>query len=175
MVLIHTFLVFTISIETSVDASSKEYIYKAGFLEKFSRFTQWDIQSHDLDQSKNFVIAVIGHNPFGGILKKMYQKQTIKNKPVKVIYISQISEIETCHLLFISESCAPKLAKILSSLKNKPILTVSDSEGFAQKGVHINFFLTQRGTLHFEINIKRIKAAGLRVNPLLLEVARVIQ
>jgi len=160
----------------SVFATDKEYMVKAIYLGKFAQFIQWPEKSEMTDTSKSFVLGVIGENPFGSILEKVYStgERKIKNKKVKIKYIRFWVEIPGCHLLFISKSVEKNLPKILSITKDKPILTIGETQGFAQKGVHINFYISGE-KIRFEINPFAMREASLSVDSLLLEIARIIK
>ena len=157
-----------------VFAQPVEYTLKAAFLERFTRFVDWPVESGIADTSNSFVLGVIGKNPFGAILERVYSTQKIKNKKVKILHISNPNEIHGCNLLFISESKKKELDKILSLTKNKPILTVSDTKGFAKEGVLINFYLAGN-KVRFEINESAVRTSGLSMSYLLLKSARIIK
>jgi hypothetical protein len=156
-------------------AKSPEYMLKSAFLEKFTQFTDWPENSELSDISQPFVISVIGENPFKGSLKQMSQTRKIKNRKVEIRYISSTKEISPCHILFVSASKKDQVPAILLAVKNKPILTVSEFKGFAEKGGHINFYFTKKGTLHFEINEAMVRASGLRMHLLLIEIAKIVK
>lgn len=167
-------LVFSIIIlfsTLSVKAQSKEYILKAGFLEKFARFSEWP----DEKQIDTFNITVIGNSPFNGILEELYSSHTIKDKPVHINYISSISQINNCQILFIAVENTRILESILEETKDKPILTISEKDGFGKKGVLLNFFITEQGTVHFEINYQKVKQSGISMDIFLLEYAKIIE
>ena len=153
---------------------TEEYTIKAIFLERFTRFTEWPEESEINDTIKPFVISVIGKNPFGNIMEETYSTQKILNKNVEIRYISKIDQIEEINILFISKSKEKELSKILSYTKDKPILTVGDTKGFAEKGVMINFYLSS-GKLRFEINESAVKEPGLSMSYLLLQVALIVK
>ena len=71
-------------------------------------------------------------------------------------------------------STLTKLQKILTAVKNEPILTVSDSEGFAEEGVYINLYY-KKELLAFEINYKASQQAGLKISYLLRNVAKIVE
>ena len=173
-ILILNLIIFLLSTGL-IQAQSREYMFKAGFLEKFARFTDWPNNTNMDDKTTPFKICIIGENPFKNILAKMYKKQKIKNKRVEIFYISKIEDIKECHLLFITKEQEKNLLNILLTIKEKPILTVGDTNGYANKGVHINLYITNKGTIHFEINEKKVKESGLRINLMLLEVAKIIK
>ncbi|MCK5905932.1 MAG: YfiR family protein, partial [Gammaproteobacteria bacterium] len=62
---------------------------------------------------------------------------------------------------------------ILAVLRNRPILTISDIDGFSQKGGMITLInINER--IHFEINPVAFKRAGLKVSSKLIELARLV-
>ena len=160
----------------SIFTTEKESMIKVAFLAKFPRYIAWPEKSGMNDTSKPFILAVIGENPIGPILEKAYSTGywQINKKKVKIIYFKTPEEIKECHLLFISTSAKKDLSKILSITKNKPILTVGDTSGFAQKGVHINFYQFRK-RLRFEINPFAIREASLSIAPSLLEIGKIIK
>ena len=156
-------------------AQTTEYKLKAVFLERFTRFIEWpDPDSRFTDTTKSFNISVIGENPFGSALDDLYSNTKIKNKKVKIIYISKISEIDSCQILFISNSKEKSLDAILDYTKGKPILTVSDHDGFAEKGVIINFYIANN-KIRFEINENSLIQSNLYMSYLLLNVANIVK
>ena len=156
----------------------KEYEVKAVFLERFTRFIEWpDIDPSDMsradDQSKTFIIALIGKNPFGGILDRIYAERKIKGRAVEIRYVVDEKDIFPCHILFVSQYNKDNLSRILSLTRDKPILTVSDCQGFAEQGVLINFFLDAR-RVRFEINESAVRKSGLKMSFHLLRSAKII-
>lgn len=157
----------------SAVAQQSEYTIKAVFLEHFTRFIEWPESFEIADASYPFYVAVIGENPFGSILDQIYSDQKIKNRKVEILYISTLDEITECQILFISSSNEEILPEILSRTRNKPILTVSDTNGFAENGVLINFYLAGN-KIKFEINETAVHESGLIMSYRLLSLARIV-
>ncbi len=155
-------------------AQPQEYLLKAGFLEKFARFTDWPDQSLPENDKDPFIISIIGNSPFQGSLEKIYQHALIKGRPVKIQYIDTLDQIPGSHILFICKSEQYRLGSILKFANKHPILLIGDTQGFAEKGVHINLYITPNGTLHFEINPSTSRKAGLKIQIVLLEIAKII-
>ena len=151
----------------------QEYQIKAVFLEQFTRFIEWPDSSAVSDTSAPFIVAVIGKSPFGSILEKTFSKRKIKQKKTEIRTISTPDEIADCHLLFIASSSKKSLPEILNHTRNKPILTVGDTEGFAQEKVLVNFYLSGK-KMKFEINEKAVHESGLVVSYMLLNLARIV-
>lgn len=139
------------------------YEDKAKNLDPITRFIDWPPASAVDDPSKPFKIEILGQNFFDPYLDKIFTRKKLKDKPVVIRYISNIREISHPHLLFISKSMKNNISEIIAYTKNKPILTIGDTPGFRQAGVHINFFY-DRLTLSFEINEAAAKAAGLNIS-----------
>jgi hypothetical protein len=169
--IITIFLFFAFTVPAICQIS--EYTVKAVYLERFTRFVEWPEKMAMADTSKNFILGIIGDNPFGKKLEEIYTDQKIKNKKVRILYFDTISQIQFCHLLFIAQTDNENLLKILSYCSDKPILTVSDTMGFGSYGVQINFFIIDN-KVKFEINEKAMLKAGLKCSYLLLKSARII-
>jgi hypothetical protein len=169
------FVILCIGFVTPLSAVTQqsEYTIKAVFLEHFTRFIEWPESVEIADDSFPFYVAVIGENPFGSILDQIYSEQKIKNRRVEIHYFSTPDEITDCHILFISGSNKEILTEILSYTKDKPILTVSDTKGFAESGVLINFYLAGN-KIKFEINERAVHESGLVMSYRLLSLARIV-
>ena len=74
-----------------------------------------------------------------------------------------------CHVLFIGETEEP-LSDILSGLKGKPVLTVSDLPDFVKKGGMIGFVLFEEKT-KFSVNQASLRMSGLSISADVLEIA----
>lgn len=148
-----------------------EYQVKAEFIERFTRFIDWPAGS---DGKGTFVIGVVGENPFNGFLERMAAQYRIKNRPVEIRTINELSQIDSCQLVFIASTERDRLRRILAHTESKPILTVADSTGFAQQGVIINFY-NAGDKVHFEINEAAGERSGLRVSSKLLKLARLVE
>ncbi|NIM10495.1 MAG: DUF4154 domain-containing protein [Candidatus Aminicenantes bacterium] len=152
-----------------------EYYRKAALFRVFSQHIEWPKNSGLDDRSKPFVIGIIGKNPFGDILEKAYSQTDIKikDKNVEIRYISKMQEIEGCHILFITKSVGKELVKIITITRKKPILTIGEKKGFAQKGVLFNLYIS-KGQIRFEINALTLRESGLIVDSQLLSVAKIV-
>ncbi len=142
--------------------TAQEFQLKAIWLQSIVKFIDWPWGSEIYDASKPFIIGILGYTPMKEKIYEIYTrgKQPILDKKVELREISNPNQVLSCHLLFISPSTKYRLSKIISLIQNQPILTVSDTEGFADRGVHINFVIRQR-KLCFEVNQREMKNAAL--------------
>jgi hypothetical protein len=88
----------------------------------------------------------------------------------KIVYIKDLRATDSVDVLFIASSEADRLPYLLQQLEGKPILTVGDTEGFADRGVMINMMLVQQ-SLRMEVNLKALARSGLEPDSHLLRVA----
>ena len=154
-------------------AQQSEYVLKAVALEKIAIFVNWPEKTSADTESSEFVIAVLGKNPFGDILEETYRNKLIKDRIVKIIYVQNIQKLASCDILFIPEMRLTELQAVLKELEGKPFLTVSDTDGFAEAGCFVNFY-TFENKLRFEINHKAMAEAGFVVDYRLLRVSKVL-
>lgn len=151
-----------------------ECVMKSAFLGKFARYIKWPEKAGMNDRKKPFVIGILGESLLGTHIAKLYSGKTIEDKEVEIRYISTLRGIYGCHILFIPSSLEKILDRIITVTRNEPILTVGDTSGFAEQGVLINFYVSEN-KIRFEINVPAVRNASLKVDSLLLEVARIVK
>ncbi len=100
--------------------------------------------------------------------------RTVNNRKILIKHLDNVQDIDTCQILFISASKKNELDAILKKIEHKNILTISDSEGFAHKGVAINFVIIE-GKIKFEINNRALERAGLQVSSQLKKLAILVE
>ncbi len=154
-------------------SQADEYTIKGVFIEKFTRFIDWPINSKMYKTSSPVIISIIGDDQFGDKLSNIYKAIKIKNKNVIIKKISSISEIEGSDILFISKSKLNEIDDILAYTKDKPILTIGDTKDYGEKGVLINFYLIDN-KIRFEINETDMSKTGLHTSYMLLNLAKII-
>ena len=144
-----------------------EYEVKAAFLYNFARFVEWPEE----DQAgPTFTICIVGEDPFGEAFESIEGRQ-VRGRTLVVDRRPELGG-QACDMLFISSSERRRMGAILAALEARPILTVSEVDGFGSQGGMINFVLEQR-EVRFEISIEAVERAGLEMSAKLLRVARV--
>lgn len=147
-----------------------EYEIKAGLLEKFTRFVEWP----ESKKSQPFVVCVIGRSPFEQHLDELAKVSLFNERRATVRYAGSLEEIGEPDLLFICRSESRDLEKILQAVEGRPVLTVSDSKGFSQRGVLINLYESE-GYIRYEINQTVMAASSLRLSAKLMKTARIVK
>jgi hypothetical protein len=166
------FLLAFMACKVQAQTVSREYPLKAVFLLNFAQFTDWPTNAFDAPDSP-FVIGVLGDDPFGVVLDDAVRDEMVNGRKFIVERYHHVEDIKTCHILFISQSETRRLDKIVAELKGKPILTVSDIDGSAYRGVCVRF-ITENNKIRLRINTDSLKEADLTMSSKLLRVAEII-
>jgi hypothetical protein len=154
-------------------AQPSEYAIKAEFIERFTRFIEWPERAFS-SPSAPFVLCVIGNNPFGGYLDRLARDRKIKDRSVRLVVAARMSELTSCHLLFVAASESDRLVSIVERTRGAPVLTIGDTDGFAERGILVNFFL-DGDVVRFEINVDEVRRSPLVFSSKLLKLARVVR
>ncbi len=149
-----------------------EYAIKASFIYNFTRFIQWP-QNSFFSANDEFVIGIVGDNPFGKNLDLLAAKKKIQGRKVIVKYFPTPDKIRKSHLLFITSIKKNKTKEIVNTFKTKKVLLISDTPGFAELGVAINFHIRKQ-KVRFEINRKALEKAGLKASSQLLNLGKIV-
>ena len=153
-------------------AKASEAQVKAVFLFNFAQFVDWPPEAVP-DSQAPLVIGILGSDPFGDFLDATVRGEHRGARPFAVRRYQRVDEITRCDILFISRSVGDQPEEILARLKNRPILTVSDADRFAERGGMIRF-VTDRSRIRLQINPEPAGAARLTISSKLLRVAEVI-
>jgi len=144
---------------------------KAAFLLNFARYVEWPAQSFASPESP-IVICLVGRDPLGVEIGTMeLQSKYIQGHPVKIRSEVTSANVSGCHVAFIPESEDKNWENLLRSFSAHQILTVSDMDGFINRGGAIGLIRVGE-KLQFEINRHAIDKANLRASSNLLKLAR---
>jgi hypothetical protein len=150
--------------ETNIDQLKTAFIYN------FTKYIIWP----DRNQAKTFKIGVLGKSNIVAPLQELAEKRLANDKSIEVHRFKTIQDLQDSQILFISASEKEQIGAILSTLGNKPILTISDTPGFCERGIMINFFM-QGDMVKFEMNPVKLESAGLKASSQLQKLARIVR
>ena len=153
-------------------APLQEYQVKAVFLFNFTQFVDWPAAAFN-DASEPIAICVLGKDPFGSYLDDAVRGERVDNRPLVVRRYMRSDELDSCRILFISQSEAGQLDTIIAHARAMRALTVSDARGFGEHGGMVGF-VTEDNRVRLRINLDAAKAAGLTISSKLLRVAELV-
>jgi hypothetical protein len=160
---------------TAAEAQSRpltESEIKAGFLFNFTKFVEWPSEAF-ADSGAPIVLGILGNNPVTELLIETAVGKTVNGRAVIVQQFKEGQDPRTCHILFVSSTQEKRLPQILERLKGSPILTVSETSGFAQSGGMINF-IVEGNKVRLEINLDAAARARLKISAKVIAVARLV-
>jgi hypothetical protein len=163
------FSTFSLPAQTT---SLPEYQLKAIFLYNFAQFVEWPSAAYENSQSP-FIIGVLGDDPFGDYLDETVNGEKVNNHPMVVKRYQHIGDVKGCHILFVGFPTKENFKEVSSGLKNKSILTVSDTKSFIEDGGIIKF-LNDNNKIKIAINLEAAKAEDLVISAKLLKLAQII-
>lgn len=159
---------------TTADEQSREHLLKAGFIYNFTKFIKWPDGASQPMKSGGTILCVAGEDPFGETLDQLSEKLESKGKRLLIRRQPTNETLNSCHILFISQSEKSRLREIIEKAERRPILLIGETPGYAQNGVMINFYI-EGNRIKFEINKQALERRGLKVSSELLDLARIIE
>ena len=152
----------------TTESGGREYKLKAAFFLNFSKFTTWPKEAFS-ESGQIIDFCVVGEDPFGTALDGLESKK-VGGRKVRLHYAGSIAAVKTCHVMFISKSEKNHLAQLRQNTDGRPILTVSDIEGFSRQG-GVFEFITKDGRLSFIVDNQQATRNGLQISASLLNLA----
>lgn len=161
---------FTLSFEKAYGAEYEEYELKAGFLYNFFHFIKWPDRSFNSAKSP-FVLVIVGDEEKDRTIEHALANSSVGTRPLKITVTNSTDALDKAHMVFFLASYKnPDLPKILSQLREKPVITVGEEKNFILLGGDINF--VQKGTkIKFQINPASTEKGDLKISSRLLMLA----
>jgi hypothetical protein len=146
-----------------------ESALKASYIYKIATFTKWPADAFPGTTSS--VFCVLGDATMAEALERAVKGRLHAGLPITVSRVTATGSLKACRLLYLSGVPAVQSVQILTSIRDLPVLTLSDSEGFCELGGIAQLFF-ERGRLSFNLRVEPAKRAGLELSSGLLVLAR---
>ena len=153
-------------------AAPSEYEVKAVFLFNFAQFVEWPDGAFPSSDTP-FVIGVLGKDPFGSQLDSVVHGETAARRPMVVERYRDVGEVHNCNILFISRTETGSLPQILTQLRGRSILTVTDADDENRNGVMIQL-VNRNNRIRLRIDLGAVKASNLTISSKLLRPAEIV-
>lgn len=158
---------------TGAAAPVSEYQLKAVFLFNFAHFVEWPPAAEPRD-NQPFVIGVVGKDPFGPALDDVVRGETVEHHPLAIERYPNAAQIGACQILFIPASELAHLDQVLAAVRGRSVLTVTDAEGPAPRGVIIGL-VKRDNRIRLRIDLEAARAGNLIISSKLLRPAEIVQ
>ncbi|RZM23572.1 MAG: YfiR family protein [Pedobacter sp.] len=141
---------------------------KAAFMYNFTRYISWEESS----RNNYFIFGILGNSPVTDALIDISLKHDVGNKNILVRNFNSIADISYCHILFIPAKSGFRMADIAEKIP-RGVLTITEEPGMAAQGSGFNFVVINE-KLKFEVNLKTLYLAGIKVSSQLLKLALIV-
>ena len=141
-------------------AVAQEYKYHPIFIYNFSKYIEWPPS----EAGSDFIISVVGSNQaYEQMVNISQKKKTIKNQNLVVKNHTTLEEVGKSNIVFVTRGAAISSKEIEERLSKQGTLIITEHQGMAKRGSHINFVATADSKIGFELNTTSTQNAGLRV------------
>jgi YfiR/HmsC-like len=134
---------------------------KAAFIYNFAKFTEWPAAAAPAQEP--YVLCVIGDDAVADQLQRAVKAREISGHTIRVSSGPDGAQ-QKCHVLYVSGMTAGQAAQVVAGLRDMPVLTISDVEGFT--GIARFFF--EQGRLRFSVQVESAERAHLQISSRLL-------
>jgi hypothetical protein len=153
---------------TAAFAQPTEQAVKAAFIPKFARYVEWPAAARPGSRDP-FQLCVIGRDPFGTLLDQAAASEVIEGHRVAVRRLRTAEGSDACHLAFVRGASSQETGRLLSALRARPVLTITDSRAGPARGmIH---FTNSAGRVRFFIDEAEASEHGLSISSRLLALA----
>ncbi len=151
----------------STKAFAQDYKYHPIFIYNFSKYIEWPTAQG----SEEFIITVVGEAAaYQQMLVILEKKGNINNQKLVVKQADAIAQVEKSNIVFVTRSASITPEQV-ESFDKEGTLLITEHEGMAAGGAHINFVITNESKIGFELNNTSAKSAGLKVSGALASLA----
>ncbi len=140
------------------------------FIYNFTRLVEWP-ESY---KSGDFIIGVLGNSDIYSELEAYTTGKKVGMQSIVIKRFKDISEVDKCHILFVSYNKSTGLPDILKKTDSSPTLIIGEKKNIMNEGAGIGFVLVD-DKLKFELNIPSATRNGLKVNSKLQEMAMTVK
>jgi hypothetical protein len=142
---------------------------KAAFIYNFAKFTEWPADV--VPAAQPFVMCVVGDAAVSDALERTVKGRMVAGHTMAVSDVAPAEPQRLCHVLYVSQVTASQAAQLVAPLRDVPVLTISDVDGFTELGGIAQFFY-EHGQLRFSVHVESAKRAHLQISSRLLALAR---
>jgi hypothetical protein len=164
-------IVALLQMASSVPAQDvTEPALKAAFIFNFARFTEWPRDLVPL--AEPLAMCVLGDAAVGDALERVAKGRMLAGHRVGVSLLAAAGPPRACQVLYMSGVTASQLTQTVARLRDGPVLTISDVEGFTDIGGIVQFYF-EHGQLRFMVHLASAKRARLQISSRLLVLAKI--
>jgi hypothetical protein len=152
-------------------AEELAYKVKAGYLFNFARFVEWP--DRGTNAAATFRIGIVDDGEAYAVMSAQFAGKQVQGRTVETQHLKPGDDLQRCDIVFVARSRARHLGDMLQKLGDAPVLTVGESERFAEQGGCINF--VQAGEhIRFEVNLDAAERVRLKISSKIAAMATIV-
>ena len=141
---------------------------QAAFTLNLTRFISWPESAFSSPEAP-LVIGTFPRDPINAELDAAARGEVVNGHPVRIVRIQSVKDLPQCHVLFMSAHHG-RPAAMLPRVARRPVLTISDADGFLELGGHVRL-VEEPPRLSLRISVDNLKSSGLEGRAQLLRLA----
>ena len=139
---------------------------QAFFIYNFSRLIKWPANY----SQGEFIVGIFGNTTTYNDLQTLTKDKMVGSRKFVVKKFSSLDDISDCHILLIASDRKSNINKVVSKLRDKHTLIISETKGLNDLGSAIDFLVVDN-KLRFTMNIQNAEKYDLIVSRSLLDMA----
>ncbi|MBA3912936.1 MAG: YfiR family protein [Acidobacteriales bacterium] len=160
-------VVLTLSVPRAPSQIQDERTVKAAFVFNLTKYVEWP------EPAARLTVGVVGTGPMSDALQKILNGKISDGRPIIVLLLHSEDQVQQCHIVFVATAAHP-LRPMLDRIRDRPVLTVSDTDGFAQHGGMVGL-VRQGDQIQLQVNLQAAQEAHLRISSRLLSLSTIVR
>jgi hypothetical protein len=152
-------------------AGELAYKVKAGYLFNFARFVEWP--DRGTNAAATFRIGIVDDGEAFAVMSAQLAGKQVQGRTVETRHLKPGDDLRACDIVFVARSQARHLEDMRQKLGDAPVLTVGESERFAEQGGCIDF-VQQGEHIRFEVNLEAAERARLKISSKIAAMATIV-
>ncbi len=162
-----TVFLFFLFITSSLGGIAEEYKLKAAFIERFSRFIEWEQSNSD-----TILFGIVGNDIASDEFLDYFKLHSIKDRKVQIVPVEELSIITIVSILFIADESQWSVQEICDSVGDNTLIIGNDPI-MAEQGAVISF-VKDNNRLRFRVNPENADSQNITISSYLLELAEIV-
>ena len=136
------------------------------YLFNFAKFVRWPEGSGQ----GPLTICVAGQKGYVESLGRLVKGEQVDGRPLGVKGVHGAGDVGGCDIVFLGDGAKDQIDAVVAATAGKPVLTVSDQEGFLERGGMIQFVVIGN-RVRFSVDLGPAQRSGIGLSSELLKVA----
>ncbi|MEO5959322.1 MAG: YfiR family protein [Opitutaceae bacterium] len=130
----------------------------ATFTLNLTRFITWPKETFASPEAP-FLIGTFPRDSINEYLDRAVRDELVEGHPVRTMRIRSLDDLAKCHLVYLSKNYASRPG-VLARVARRPVLAVSDANGFLERGGHV-WFEVQAPQIAPHVSLENLRTSGL--------------